>query len=228
MTTSLSAARAVLFDHDGTLVNSLPTVIAATNAALRDHGYPEDSPERIVDAMRHPTAPRMGLHAGVSDPALQRELATTFYRVAWDYMDRATLYPGVLELLQTLHSDGWKLGLVTNNLGQIARHICARTGAMEYLAVAIGEEDMPRVKPAPDGVLQAAAGLGVAIEQCVFVGDSVTDLGAAQAAQIPAIGVTWGAHAREELAAAGFAAVIDRVDQFQGALDGITFGAAES
>ena len=161
MTETHESPRAVLFDHDGTLVNSLPMVIAATNDALVEHGYAQASPEDIVDAMRYPTGPRMGLHAGIDDSQEQRALAATFYRVAWNHMHRAELYAGVLSVVQDLHAAGYRLGMVTNNLGRIARHICARTGLMDYLAIAIGEEDMPATKPSPDGLLQAAAGVGI-------------------------------------------------------------------
>jgi phosphoglycolate phosphatase-like HAD superfamily hydrolase len=84
---------AVLYDHDGTLVDSLPMVVAATNAVLVRHGFPAEPPQVVIDAMVYATTPRMGFHARGSDPALHPRLAEEFYAEARRLVGRRTRPP---------------------------------------------------------------------------------------------------------------------------------------
>lgn len=201
---------AVFYDHDGTLVDSLPMVVAATNAVLVRNGFPAEPPQVVIDAMVLATTPRMGHHARGSDPATHPRLAEEFYAEARRLgPSHATAYEGVPELLAALAGRGVKQGLISNNQGEVVRIITRHLGLAQHLAFAWGEDDVAAPKPAPDGIHQAAGELGVPLDRVLFVGDSENDSEAARAAGVRCVGVTWGIHPRAKLATLGFDHLID-------------------
>lgn len=201
---------AVFYDHDGTLVNSLPVVVAATNAVLVHNGFPAEAPQVVIDAMVLATTPRMGYHARGSDPAIHPRLADEFYAEARRLGPKhATAYDGVAELLTSLSMRGVKQGIISNNQGEVVRIITGHLGLLRHLAFAWGEDDVTKPKPAPDGIRQAAEKLGVPLDRVLFVGDSENDSEAAKAAGVRCVGVSWGIHPREKLATLGFDHLID-------------------
>ncbi|MDA3961466.1 MAG: HAD family hydrolase [Planctomycetota bacterium] len=211
--------RGVLFDHDGTLVDSLDLVEVATNAVLADRGHPPQDRTAIIDGMVLPTGPRLGLLLGIENSGEQAALAEAFFLHARAIgVAQARLYPGIAELLAELHEAGWALGVVSNNEGRLVRELLADLGLAGYLAVTLGEEDMRAAKPDPSGIHQALAGLDLVAEQCHFIGDSSSDSGAAAAAGVPAIGVAWGTHNAAELRAMGFPTVVETIADLRTAL----------
>ncbi len=206
--------RAVLYDHDGTLVDSIPAVVAATNAVLAQHGFAVASREQVMRGMVLPTAPRMGHHAGCTDPALMHIMAQDFYRI---FFARAPnlcqAYPGVAELLQRGRAAGLKQAVVSNNQGACIRMIMGKLGLAGLVEGIFGEEDLPATKPDPRAPLHAAAALGIVPAECLFVGDSGPDVQAARAAGMEAIGVTWGIHPRAELEGLGFSTLVEAVHE---------------
>ncbi len=207
----------VLFDHDGTLVDSLAMVVAATNQVLRDHGRPTVPADDIIAAMVYPTNERMARHAAVSDLALRRRLAGDFVRAA-RASDPALAqpYPGVSALLQALHTRGVAMAVVSNNDGVFVRRVMAAHGLASAFVCVYGEEDMPSPKPDPRGLVGAAAAMARAAGDCLYVGDSGGDAQAAHAAGMRAVGVTWGIHTRAQLMEMGFDWLIDRPDELLG------------
>jgi phosphoglycolate phosphatase len=190
-------ADAVLFDHDGTLIDSLDLVVAATNAVLVRHGAVPRDRATVVAGMVLPTGARLGALLGVAETRTQAALAEEFYRDAADHVGLARPYSGVPELIRRLRRRGVALGCVTSNQGALVRVILRAHG----LDLRVwGEEDIPQVKPSPSGLLLAARTLGVPPAACTYVGDSLVDAAAATAAGMMAIGVTWGTHTRAELA----------------------------
>jgi phosphoglycolate phosphatase len=202
---------AVLYDHDGTLVNSLPVVVAATNAVLVRHGFPAEPPQVVIDAMVYATTPRMGFHARGSDPALHPRLAEEFYAEARRLGPlHATAYDGVADVLKALAARGVRQGIISNNQGEVVRIITRHLGLAQHLEFSWGEDDVTAPKPAPDGIQQAAVKLGVSLDRVLFIGDSENDSEAAQAAGVACVGVTWGIHSRAKLATLGFDHLIDQ------------------
>jgi beta-phosphoglucomutase-like phosphatase (HAD superfamily) len=91
----------VVFDHDGTLVNSLPVVVEASNEVMATFGFERKSRSEIVAGMVHPTASRLGLLAGTLDLAIQKDMARLYGELAMRYSKLAELYPGIEGLLRT-------------------------------------------------------------------------------------------------------------------------------
>lgn len=211
----------VLFDHDGTLVDSIPVIVAATNRVFAAHGHPRLTAEQIVPGMVLPTGQRLGRHFAVSDVAAQRELAQAFYAAARDLgPGLATLYPAVQDGLCALAATGLRLAVVSNNEGVFVRAVTAALGIAQHFSTILGEEDMPAPKPDPSGPLLAAAKLCLAPAACCFVGDSRPDADAARDAGMRSIGVTWGTHGRAEMLGMGFTVVVDSVGELTATIHG--------
>ncbi len=207
---------AVLYDHDGTLVDSLGIVIAATNRVLEQRRLPVCPGPEIIAAMVHPTAPRMGLHAGIDDPDEQRLLASEFYAAAHVVGSAcAKVYGGVHALLAALGGRGLTQGVISNNQGRLIRRLLADLRLDMHFGVVLGEEDMPSPKPDPGGIRIAAERLGIPLERCIYVGDTPGDLHTAQAAGIRCVGVTWGITSRSALARHPFLTLVDRPDELE-------------
>jgi phosphoglycolate phosphatase len=210
----------VLFDHDGTLVDTLAMVVTATNHVLAAHGRPQVDGAVIIAAMIYPTTERMARHAQVSDPALQRRLAADFVAAARGLSPAlARPYPGVDDLLRALTARGVAMAVVSNNDGVFVRRVLAAHRLEHAFACAYGEEDMPAPKPHPGGVTRAAAVMARSAGECLYVGDSGGDALVAHAAGMRAVGVTWGIHTRAQLAEMGFDWLIDRPGELLDLLD---------
>jgi phosphoglycolate phosphatase len=211
--------RAVLYDFDGTLVNSLGVVVAATNAVLAERGAPARPAPEIIAGMVHPTGLRIGGLLGIADAAEQRRLAAAFYAAAHRVCgEHAVVYDGIPAALAAVAATGLPQGVVSNNEGRLVRRLLDHLGLARHIGVAFGEEDVPEPKPDPRGVRLAAERLGVAARECVYIGDTPGDLHTALAAGMPCIGVAWGITPRAVLERERFTAVIDAPHQLAAAI----------
>jgi len=199
----------VVFDHDGTLVNSLPVVVEASNQVMAAFGYECKAAAEIVAGMVHPTAPRLGLLAGTADLGIQKAMARRYGELALRSSPLAELYPGMEVLLRDLKALGLPLAVLSNSEGIFVRTILARLDVARYFFRITGEEDMPAPKPDPRGLHRILELSGCNPRRAVYVGDSRTDLETARAVGVQAVGVTWGAHPRPELESLGFDALVD-------------------
>lgn len=208
----------VVFDHDGTLVDSLDVVVHASNQVLTAFGkQPKPAPE-IVAGMVHPTAPRLGLLAGIGDPNVQQDMARLYNDLAMRSSGLARLYPGIDAMLSTIENMGLQQAVLSNSTGAFIRSILGRLGVARRFFSLVGDADMPAPKPDPRGLLALLREASCELSAAVYVGDSRTDLLTARAAGVRAIGVTWGAHSRDELAPLGFDALIDSPSELVEAL----------
>ena len=203
----------VVFDHDGTLVNSLPVVVKASNEVMAAFGYERKPAAEIVAGMVHPTAPRLGLLAGTSDLGIQKKMACLYGELAIRSAGLAELYPGIGGLLGDLNGLGLPLAVLSYSEGLFVRTILERLDVARYFFRLTGEHDMPAPKPDPRGLLRILELAGCEPKRAVYVGDSRTDLKTARAGGLQAIGVTWGAHPRVELEELGFDALVDEPSQ---------------
>lgn len=197
---------AILFDWDGTLSDSVPLVTNATNEVLAAHGYATVSEAEIHAGMSYPTAERLLYHMGllVDDGAPgdllagARAMADEFYAAADRLGHRhVALFPGVLEMVEALDRAEIPMAVVTNNRRSTASELIRHAGLPSSLSVVIGEEDVSRPKPDPEGVylaieaLQARVGRTLSPGRTVFLGDSQSDAGAATASGTIGVGAGW-------------------------------------
>jgi len=205
---------AVLFDLDGTLVDSLPDIATALNHALVDHGLPKAPPELVRTWIGGGARVLIERAVGpdLVDPVLERFRA---HYAAAPVVD-TIVYEGLAPVLDALAAAGLALAVLTNKPHRLAVPICERLlGAWPFVAIAGARPGEP-LKPDPAGALALAAQLGVAPARCALVGDAGTDIATARAAGMLAVGVSWGYRPRDELLAAGADWIADSPSQLLG------------
>lgn len=208
----------ILFDLDGTLLDTLQDLADSTNAALRRFGYPE----RTVPEIRRFVgngAERL-IRLAVPEGADPMPVLAAF-RVHYQRhcQEKTAAYPGVLELLEAV-SRQYPVAIVSNKPDSAVKALCDIYFPGIY---ARGESsDCPR-KPAPDMVYKAMAELGV--DRCIYVGDSEVDVLTAKNAGVPCISVLWGFRDVEALRAAGAAYFCHTPGQVLEQIQQLTVGA---
>lgn len=192
--------KAVLFDLDGTLLDTLADLAASCNWALGQMNRPLRPDGEIMrftgNGVRALCSRCLG--EGASDDETDRmlDLFRTYYSAHLN--DRTAPYPGIVRLLDRLRQEGIRRAVISNKYTAAAREIC-RTHFGDAFDVVMGEEKGVAKKPSPDGLLNVMRLLGVGPEDCVMVGDSDMDIEAGRRAGCATIGVTWGFRPREAL-----------------------------
>lgn len=183
----------VIFDMDGTLLNTLEDLTDATNYALRKMGMPERSLDEVRTFVGNGVQKLLerAVPGGLDNPQFEETFAEfkEYYSVHCN--DKTGPYEGVLPLLRELKAEGYALAIVSNKLDAAVKDLAE--GYFEGIVpVAIGEREGVAKKPAPDMVQIALKELGVSAESAVYVGDSEVDLMTAQNSGLPCITILWG------------------------------------
>lgn len=202
--------QAVVFDLDGTLLDTLEDLMNSVN-----HGLTlMNMPERSLDEIRHfvGNGVQRLVELAVPQGTGQEEIDQVFSFFKEHYArhcnDKTDVYPGTLELLADLKKRGFQMAIVSNKL-QEGVDALSRQYFAPYTKVAIGARDGIKKKPAPDTVLEALRLLGVAKEDAVYVGDSEVDIATAANVGMDCIMVAWGFRTREEQENAGGKVFVD-------------------
>jgi phosphoglycolate phosphatase len=188
--------RALIFDLDGTLVESLPGIAASLNRALVQHGLPGHSHDNVRGFIGDGAIQlvRRALSA-VSRTDLTDSVLKNFaadYAISWP--GGTSVYPGMLELLSELESRGIPLAVLSNKPHAFTAEIVEKLFPNTNFAVVLGNRETLPHKPDPTGALEIAKSLGIAPGNCVIIGDSTMDLDTAKNAGMKSIAVTWGYH----------------------------------
>ncbi|MEQ8965660.1 MAG: HAD-IA family hydrolase [Azospirillaceae bacterium] len=214
--------RIVLFDCDGTLVDTQAAVIGAFTAAGAAHGHAAPDPAAVRATIGMP----VDRAATVLFPGLDEAGALAVaaaYKRHYDIehaagRTTAALYPGAADALDALEATGALLGIVTGKSRRGLAGVLETHGwSGRFVTVQTGDDPGPG-KPAPDMVWRALAESGVEPAQAVVVGDTAFDMEMARAAGVARIGVGWGYHPAEALAAAGADALVERYDALPAAV----------
>jgi len=205
---------ALIFDHDGTLVDSIDAVVICTNKVINDLGIPSATKDQIKAGMAFPTLERFEYHTKIKDKSLLEKMTVDFYlELHKEGIKHMRLYDGVKDSLDKLVANGFALGMVTNNQGLFVRKAAASLSYAFDFEVILGEENVPFPKPHPSGLLQACAGMGARPENCWYIGDGKPDFDAAVAAGMKSALVSWGAHPRDELLTFNSDKLFDTTDE---------------
>jgi phosphoglycolate phosphatase len=191
----LSSCRAVVYDLDGTLVDTLPDLSAALNAALAEHGLCALPPRFVRDTLHggFEASVQAALAALRADAALHSVvLAACTRHYAASPLRRTRLYPGVRSLLAQQRGRGVKLALCTNRSASIAERVLSAFGLRELFGVIVGADTCAERKPHPAPLLYTLAQMQIGAADAVLVGDSVVDVQCAHAAGVACLLFTRG------------------------------------
>ena len=189
----LSFPRAVLFDLDGTLLDSAPDMLATANRLLDAHGQ---APMTLAQLRPHVSRGSRAMLAAAFpqlDATTREAMVPLFLETYLQELGRhSVLFDGIENLLAALEADGAAWGIVTNKPEYLAREILPQLGWETRCAVLIGGDTLAERKPHPLPLQVAAQQIKTAASACVYVGDDERDIIAARAAGMPSVAVLWG------------------------------------
>jgi HAD superfamily hydrolase (TIGR01549 family) len=181
---------AVVFDLDGTLVDTMTSAPQAYADTIRSLSGPEVSASDVV-AVWH-----LGPTPVVLEHFLGRQIspddAERFHRFFDAVVATVEPFPGVIEMLDALSRNGNRLGVFTTATRRAATGTLTATGLAGYFSVVVGGDDVSRPKPAPDGLELSCRRLGTGVTDTVYVGDAAVDLQCAESANASGIHAAWG------------------------------------
>jgi pyrophosphatase PpaX len=191
----------VLFDLDGTLIDSIGLILDSYRHTMAAHGLPP-LPDRHW-TMGIGTPLRAQLAPFATDALPLDTLIATYREFNLTHHDaRVTAFGGIVDAVNALRAMGCRLGIVTSKNRAGAQRGLALVGLVHAFELTVAADDVERAKPDPEPVLRALEGLRAEARQAVYVGDSVHDIHAGRAAGVATAAVLWGQNDRDELSAA--------------------------
>jgi len=202
--------KAIIFDLDGTLVDSLEDLVDSINYCLGVLGMPlhktEDYQMMIGTGSRELCRKALPPeHADLTDKLLEMNLV----RYAQHCFDKTKPYPGIVEALDELACRNLRLAVLSNKPDSFVKLMSRQLFGPDCFEVIMGQQDGLPTKPDPAGVLDILGQMQVAPDEAIYVGDSGTDMQTATAAEMCPVGVSWGFRDHAELLAGGAKHIIN-------------------
>lgn len=209
--------KAVIFDLDGTLIDSTDAIVGSMFHVFDSLGEPRPTRQAIIDSIGCPLREQLQILT-----QHDVEECIELYRPHYTATAKAktVLLEGAREILAYLRGAGVPMGLATSKKREAAEMLLEHLGVLNFLDVRIGPDEVTHPKPHPEPLLLTARLLGVAPDEAVYVGDMHFDVHAAKAAGMPCVALTTGYCTRAELEALGPAAVVDSLAEAQAWLAG--------
>lgn len=212
--------KAVIFDLDGTLLDTLEDLANACNYALRECGlevHEVNKYKRFVGDGRYKLIERI-----ISKEEYTNEIFSKVLKLYDDYylehmVDETKPYEGIYELLDEIMENGIKIAVVSNKPHEFTTEM-VKNYFNNKIDIAFGQRPNYAVKPNPESIFEVIKEFGLAKEDCIYVGDSNVDMQTAKNASVKSIGVSWGFRGREELEEAGADIVVDTVKELREAI----------
>jgi len=200
--------RAVVFDFDGTLADTFPHLCRSFRYALAPFVQREPTDAEIIATFGPPE--RVNLLMLLQNPQIGRPGAERFldeaerrYHEHYEGLhDAVRLFPGIVEVLETIRGRRWPVGVFTGKSERSARFALRHVGLEPLVQSVVGGDQVAQPKPAPEGLLRLARHFGLPPEEVLFVGDSPGDIVAGRAANAPTVAALWGAFRPETTIAA--------------------------
>jgi N-acetyl-D-muramate 6-phosphate phosphatase len=206
-------ADAVLFDLDGTLIDSAPDLAGAANDLRAAHGLPPLPTEQLRPMVGAGARGMVGLAFGVKPghEAYDGLRASFLARYAERMLHSTRVFDEMAPVLDALDACGMPWGIVTNKAFHLAQPIVAGLGLAPRVSVLVGGDTTPYAKPHPQPLIEAARRMNTLPGRCVYVGDDARDIQAGRAAGMAALAAAWGyLGLGEPIEAWGADAVMDR------------------
>ncbi|MBR0359839.1 MAG: HAD family hydrolase [Clostridia bacterium] len=202
--------KTLIFDLDGTLLNTLLDLASSVNYAMRECGFCE----RTTDEVRRfigngvEVLIRRAVPEGTSEEEYKKALDVFKTHYKQNSRNKTAPYDGICDILKRLKADGYKLAIVSNKVDFAVKDLRDEffNGLID---VAIGDSDATRTKPEPDMVYKAIEELGADIESCIYIGDTDVDIETAKNSGMDCISVSWGFRTRKELEEYGATMIAD-------------------
>ena len=187
--------KAVLFDLDGTLLDSVDVILKSSRETFAAMGLPYDE-DSVRKSIGLPLEVQAGMWAGTRVAEFLK-----CYRAIYKANDaeNSRFFPGTEEMLNAISASGHRIGLVTSKISRSAHRTLARVGVEDKFEVVVTCDDVAEPKPHPEPIFKALDLLRLAPSEAVFVGDSMFDVDCAQRAGVDMVAVSWGARTREDL-----------------------------
>lgn len=210
----MSTITTLIFDMDGTLLDTLQDLTDSVNHALRTHGYNPRTTKEIrcflgngIRSLVQQSCPE-----GVADAEFEAVFQTFKAYYMEHCLDKTAPYAGILPMLEAAQAAGYKMAVVSNKVHHAVVELNERF-FHTLLSVAIGESPEVERKPSPAGVEAALQLLGSTKEEAVYIGDSEVDYATAVNAGLPCVSVLWGFRDRDFLENLGATCFIDRPEE---------------
>lgn len=219
----MSEKNTIIFDLDGTLLDTLADLTASVNHAMALHNFPCHTLEQVREMVGSGVYVLMerAVPGGRSNPCYEACIREFQEHYKAHMQEQTAPFPGILSLLQTLQERSYFLAVVSNKFDAAVKALCADYFA-PYIRTAIGESAAAARKPAPDTVFLAMDSLQVTPAQCIYVGDSEVDLETAKNAGIPCISVSWGFKSASFLRSMGAERIADDVEALLSYIEGLS------
>lgn len=194
----------IIFDLDGTLLNTLEDLTDSVNYVMERYGYPVHTIEEIRRYVGNGAAKLIerSVPQGIADPVYREMLESFREHYAAHCENKTAPYAGVMEMLSAARQAGYRMAIVSNKPDRAVKLLGAKFFG-EYVQHFHGDREGGQRKPAPDMVYRALRELDSDAEHAVYVGDSEVDLQTAANVPMTCISVTWGFRTREQLLDAG-------------------------
>ena len=206
--------KVVLFDLDGTLLDTLADLTDAVNVTMRIWNKPEVDSDTVRRSLGHGAGHLLACAAGVEDDDdIVKDMKEFYIPYYAEHSDIKTEpYPGIIDLLKNLQANGIKCAVISNKPDR-ATKLLAEKKFSGMLSLAVGESETVKAKPDPAGVLFAMKECGGIPEETLYVGDSEVDIITAKNAGMTSIGVAWGFRDAETLKAQDSDHIVYRADE---------------
>ena len=212
----------IIFDLDGTLLNTLEDLSDSTNIALNEFGYPARTVEEVRNFVGNGVAKLIerAIPHGKNNP--HYETCLKFFKkiYARNMYNHTAPYDGIIKMLENLKSKGVKIAVVSNKFDAAVKELCEKYFE-NLIDFAAGENEAAGIKkkPAPDTVLKVLANFGINAENAIYAGDSDVDILTAKNSKMSCISVTWGFRSRYFLIKHGADIIIDTPEEIFNLID---------
>jgi phosphoglycolate phosphatase len=201
----MPTTKLLIFDLDGTLIDSLPDLVDATNHIRERFRLPPLNSEEVRRLVGQGARSLVARALPAATPreveeGLEQFLGYNLLHIA----DKTTVYPGVVETLQALAGRGLPLCVLSNKNVALCREVLSRLGLAAFFPAVFGADSFPSRKPSPEPVLALLKQYGVAARECVLVGDSINDIAAGGGAGVVTVGCSYGYGESSELEGAEY------------------------
>lgn len=212
----------VLFDLDGTLVDTVPFILAAAQHAFEDYGQGPTDADWVAGIGTPLRAQLASFARSAADVDGLLERYRSYWLLHHDRLTRA--FEGALDTVAALAAEGRPIAVVTAKIEAGAHRTLRHTGLLALVDVVVGADSCARCKPDPEPVRLALARLGAGPEGAVLVGDSPHDIAAGRAAGVRTVAALWGACGRDALSPAGPDVYLDDIRALPAALGALHAG----